>query len=87
MTSYIIIMMNLRGVAASVVDNQLLIEDASSPERPLKKVSSSMTHTVISLVAQGAQDRGQLRWANHSPRTRMRIIYTVYSARHTTFYL
>ena len=37
MTSYIIIMMNLRGVAASVVDNQLLIEDASSPERPLKK--------------------------------------------------
>ena len=56
MTSYIIIMMNLRGVAASVVDNQLLIEDASSPERPLKKVSSSMTH--ISLVAQGTQARG-----------------------------
>ena len=41
--------MNLRGVAASVVDNQLLIEDVSSPERPLKKVSSSMTYT--SLVA------------------------------------
>ena len=37
--------MNLRGVAASVVDNQLLIEDVSSPERPLKKVSSSMTYT------------------------------------------
>ena len=45
--------MNLRGVAESVVDNQLLIEDALSPERPLNKVSLSMTyiHFAGSLVS------------------------------------
>ena len=47
MSSYVYGLMNLRGVAASVIDNQLLIEDASSPERPLKTVSSSVTHTLL----------------------------------------
>ena len=57
MTSYIIIYDEFEGYGSkSGRQPTIIIEDASSPERPLKKVSSSITHT--SLVAQGTQARG-----------------------------